>query len=137
MSQVIPVGVSASACGYCKAAGRTSVVEGLVAPSLAVGEYQWLVDARWRRCGEYFYRPVLAATCCQLQSIRYQTAGGAGRGASLCLPVDARLDVRELALSRSQRKCLRRLAHAAHLPPSALQDLAALPRNAYASVRAR
>ena len=70
MSRVIPVGVSASACGYCRAPGRTLVVEGLVAPSLTATEYQWLVDSRWRRCGQYFYRPVLEDTCCQLQSIR-------------------------------------------------------------------
>mmetsp|Transcript_11909 Transcript_11909/g.33562 ORF Transcript_11909/g.33562 Transcript_11909/m.33562 type:complete len:713 (-) Transcript_11909:116-2254(-) len=87
-SVVYVLGESTSDCGYCgarrssdgkgarrksgSARSETSVSYGMHAEVLSVQTYQELLDRGWRRSGKWLYKPVLAKTCCQLQTIRLE-----------------------------------------------------------------
>ncbi|KAM6444152.1 arginyl-tRNA--protein transferase 1 isoform 4-T4 [Liasis olivaceus] len=58
-------------CGYCKNdTGNCS--HGMWTHSLAVQDYQDLIDRGWRRSGKYVYKPTMNRTCCPQYTIRCQ-----------------------------------------------------------------
>jgi len=68
-SFIAPTGRSAQTCGYCHSSGETSLSHGLWAYSMTPKGYQDLIDACWRRSGNYIYRPNMN-TCCPAYTIR-------------------------------------------------------------------
>ncbi|CAO1616837.1 unnamed protein product [Sympodiomycopsis kandeliae] len=98
-SLISPIGYSTSTCGYCRPPStrqdknnpppKTSHSFGFWAHSLSAEHYQQLIDRGWRRSGCYVYRPDLYRTCCKQISIRLETG--------------------QYKLSKSARKCLRKV----------------------------
>ncbi|KAI9102469.1 arginine-tRNA-protein transferase [Phlyctochytrium arcticum] len=89
MDYVAITGRNESSCGYCHAPSESSISFGLWAYSLRCDTYQRLLDRGWRRSGKYLYKPELAETCCSLVTIR--------------------LDVAKYALSRGQKKVVKKM----------------------------
>ena len=90
------LGTSASACGYCGAAEPAAVSEYIQAERLNAHDCRQFFDNGWRRSGRLFYRPLRAQTCCP--------------------PFTIRLAAADFAISRAQRKTLRRFIRHLVLP---------------------
>ncbi|KAJ8535428.1 hypothetical protein K7X08_023148 [Anisodus acutangulus] len=73
-SEVVDVGLRRSSCGYCKSGGSSSISHGLWARSLAVDDYQALLDRGWRRSGCFLYKPEMEKTCCPSYTIRLKAS---------------------------------------------------------------
>ncbi|EPQ27938.1 uncharacterized protein PFL1_04682 [Pseudozyma flocculosa PF-1] len=81
LSIISPVAYSASSCGYCpppssgrRSAAKTSQHYGIWAHRISPHYYQRLIDAGWRRSGDYIYKPDLDRTCCPQIPIRLDAA---------------------------------------------------------------
>ena len=57
-----------SSCGYCHKNSQVSC--GFVSHRFSSSDYEALMDLGWRRCGEYYYRPILEKNCCRNYTIR-------------------------------------------------------------------
>ena len=69
MSKVTLAGYnSASRCGYCKHDNSCSY--GLSCNLMRASDYEGLMLKGWRRCGNYYYKPDIAKSCCKLNTIR-------------------------------------------------------------------
>ena len=78
-----------SSCGYCKKL-KTSFKKGsFVCESIIPIDYEVLMYNGWRKCGNYYYKPDLEKSCCQLHTIR--------------------LDVNEFKINKSQEKIIKKL----------------------------
>ena len=77
-------------CGYCKNAKPNpgNCTWGFGTFRLNSDDYQVLMDRGWRRCGQYVYKYDLEKSCCQ--------------------PYTIRLDVSEFAITKSQKKVLKK-----------------------------
>ncbi|CAN4118695.1 unnamed protein product [Withania somnifera] len=73
-SMVVDVGRRRNSCGYCKSTAPTSISHGLWARSLAVDDYQALLDRGWRRSGCFLYKPEMEKTCCPSYTIRLKAS---------------------------------------------------------------
>ena len=82
-------GSGASSCGYCHTTGSGRTSFGFTSPRMRCDDYAALMDRGWRRCGDYYYKTDNAACCCPNYTIR--------------------LDVHHFAISKAQRKALRRM----------------------------
>lgn len=89
-SIVTVYGESRSRCGYC--GSNCSDVFGVWSERLSVEHYQAMLDAGWRRSGQYLYRPNLHTSCCQSFVIR--------------------LRAQDYAPSSSQKRVMKRLRRA-------------------------
>lgn len=90
-SHVIHLGNDSSRCGYCTS-NDGSYNYAMWALRLDVADYQELLDAGWRRSGNYLYRPDLKKTCCP--------------------PYVIRLQVNQFEPSSTHKRVLKRLRHA-------------------------
>lgn len=70
-SKIEHMGADSSRCGYCRSE-KSSHNYGVWAHRLDVKDYQDLLDAGWRRSGNYLYRPNLRTTCCPTYVIRLE-----------------------------------------------------------------
>eukprot|EP00177_Eucheuma_denticulatum_P004678 GFKZ01008500.1.p1 GENE.GFKZ01008500.1~~GFKZ01008500.1.p1 ORF type:complete len:698 (-),score=106.90 GFKZ01008500.1:1314-3407(-) len=68
-SHIQCIGADRSRCGYCHSQ-NSSHNFGAWAYNLDVRDYQAMLDAGWRRSGNYLYRPYMATTCCPSYVIR-------------------------------------------------------------------
>lgn len=65
------MGSTSNACGYCR--GQfSSRSYGVWAYQLSVRDYQHMLDAGWRRSGNFLYRPDLVSSCCPAYTIRLE-----------------------------------------------------------------
>lgn len=75
-SIAIPVGTSASTCGYCSPPGQRSTEStnfrstALEAIRISCTVYQGMIDRGWRRSGTYCYKPDLRRSCCPQYTIK-------------------------------------------------------------------
>ncbi|KAI0564858.1 Arginyltransferase [Gracilaria domingensis] len=90
-SRVIHLGSDSSRCGYCRRSDGSHNYA-VWALRLHVEDYQELLDAGWRRSGNYLYRPHLDNTCCP--------------------PYVIRLDASNFKPSSTHKRVLKRLRHA-------------------------
>lgn len=98
-SRIAYHGISGSQCGYCGSEEDSFVTEAFSVGRVTAGDYQHLIDMTWRRSGHLLYRPIYPEICCK--------------------PYTIRLDVGGFAVSKSQKKTLRRfLRHVASIEPS-------------------
>ena len=67
-------GSHSSTCGYCHAKTRGRASYGLTAAALTCSDYQALIDAGWRRSGDYCYRPDNEKGCCPNWTIRLKVS---------------------------------------------------------------
>ncbi|CAG8548936.1 15742_t:CDS:10 [Funneliformis caledonium] len=77
MSLVYCYGFHGSSCGYCESETKTgySYKFGMSATSLTCEDYQNLIDAGWRRSGDYLYKPHMRACCCpQLNASEFRAS---------------------------------------------------------------
>ena len=63
-----------NSCGYCKKSPKSklSYQWGFTSPKMSCKDYQDLMERGWRRCGDYYYKPDLQKSCCQLNTIRLE-----------------------------------------------------------------
>ena len=59
-----------SKCGYCDGTTDKSCQWGMGSKRTLTADYEELMKKGWRRCGEYYYRPDIASSCCSLNTIR-------------------------------------------------------------------
>lgn len=97
LSVVEDQGEYASSCGYCRRHGKTSLSHGAWAHSLTVDDYQELLNRGWRRSGKFLYKPSVEKTCCPPYTIRLKSA--------------------DFAISKGQRRVLRRMRRFLEEPP--------------------
>ena len=59
-------------CSYCVPSKPNNNFQtwGLNSHKMSTRDYESLLQTGWRRCGAYYYKPDLAASCCQLYTIR-------------------------------------------------------------------
>lgn len=70
-----PTGCNTHECGYCKSGDPASSVSyGFISKQMLVTDYEHLMLRGWRRCGTYFYKPVMHVTCCPMYSIRLEVS---------------------------------------------------------------
>lgn len=89
LTDIVLYGKGSSECGYCKSGSPSgSVSFGITSSTMTAEQYETLMLRGWRRSGSYFYKPMLHETCCP--------------------PYTIRLEASRFAMSKSQRKVLRK-----------------------------
>ncbi|KAI8910257.1 arginine-tRNA-protein transferase [Gorgonomyces haynaldii] len=88
------LGANESTCGYCHSKQETSHSFGMWGHAMSAMDYQRLIDRGWRRSGKYLYKPNLGSSCCQAYTIR--------------------MDTTQFALSKGQKKVLKKMSKYLH-----------------------